>query len=317
MERKKQRIAVVFNSASGPCDCRGSVEKGIAYLRAKGFEVDEKPFPEIPSDIPHFIENISLDDYSILVAVGGDGTANLLASKLVTEEGQKSMAALFVIPAGTFNHFSKHLGIPQNVEEAFEVLVSAERKYIDTAELNGECFINFSSTGVYSKIIRDRIRNEKTGSGRWWSFARSFVKNIIRYQVFYIEITKGGKKTSLKTSFVFVGNNPFIFGLPNVLEERESLNEGVLQLLVAKDCGRFGLFQLFLLLLLRDFEKVQKRFYFDSLCLTSFEISGRKKTFDVGLDGEMKKIRSPLRYHIRPRSLQVLVPRKRQGDEKL
>ena len=48
-----------------------------------------------------------------VVAGGGDGTVNAVASKLIG-----TGTALGVLPLGSLNHFSKDAGIPQDVEQA-------------------------------------------------------------------------------------------------------------------------------------------------------------------------------------------------------
>lgn len=53
-----------------------------------------------------------------LIAVGGDGTANLAATWLLDQEPGIELA---VVPAGTGNNLARGLGLPLNVEAAFEL----------------------------------------------------------------------------------------------------------------------------------------------------------------------------------------------------
>jgi len=76
--------------------------------------------------------------YDVVVAVGGDGTANevingLMAAKL---EG-KNIPKLAVIPAGRGNDFAASMGIPGDIEAAISVLSAGKSKTIDIGHVTG------------------------------------------------------------------------------------------------------------------------------------------------------------------------------------
>ena len=77
-----------------------------------------------------------------IVAAGGDGTVNAVASALVGTQ-----AALGVIPLGTLNHFAKDAGIPLDLDAAIDTVIR-HHQLVDVGELNGH-IINNSSIGLY------------------------------------------------------------------------------------------------------------------------------------------------------------------------
>jgi diacylglycerol kinase family enzyme len=79
-----------------------------------------------------------------IVAAGGDGTVNAVASCVAGTE-----AVLGVLPLGTLNHFAKDLGIPLQIEEAVATVVGGQIKRVDVGEVNGRTFVNNSSIGLY------------------------------------------------------------------------------------------------------------------------------------------------------------------------
>jgi len=65
------------------------------------------------------------DGYDIVIAVGGDGTVNEVASGLVG-----TSTALAIIPTGSGNGLARHLGIPVDIDSSISVI--AKNNIIDT-----------------------------------------------------------------------------------------------------------------------------------------------------------------------------------------
>ena len=65
------------------------------------------------------IELAAKKDYDIIIAVGGDGTINEVASGLL-KRGQGSLG---IIPAGTGNDLSRSLNIPQDPRLALDLIL--------------------------------------------------------------------------------------------------------------------------------------------------------------------------------------------------
>src|SRR5436190_19053332 len=105
------------------------------------------------------------DAFDLVVAGGGDGTVNLIAAALLG-----SGKHFGVIPLGTLNHFAKDLNIPLNFDEAVQNLLSGSAVQVDVAEVNGQIFLNNSSLGLYPTIVRERVKHQRLGSGKWPAF---------------------------------------------------------------------------------------------------------------------------------------------------
>ncbi len=88
--------------------------------------------------------------YYSFLAIGGDGTVNLMASTLCGRPHRLS-----IIPAGTTNTVSRVLDIPQVIGEAIKVAASSDKvKSVDRLEIQGRILIMNVSEG---KIVTSRI----------------------------------------------------------------------------------------------------------------------------------------------------------------
>src|SRR5437764_15237383 len=67
--------------------------------------------------------------YEIIVAAGGDGTVNSIASAIVNTE-----KVLGVLPLGTLNHFARDLKIPSDLEAAAQTIVAGNISKVDVGE---------------------------------------------------------------------------------------------------------------------------------------------------------------------------------------
>ena len=98
--------------------------------------------------------------YDVIVAAGGDGTINAVASVLVGH----NIVKLGIIPRGTLNHFARALEIPTDMEKAVETIVAGHVKMIDVGQVNDQIFVNNSSVGLYPSIVRMRESLQNLGS---------------------------------------------------------------------------------------------------------------------------------------------------------
>jgi YegS/Rv2252/BmrU family lipid kinase len=96
------------------------------------------------------------------VAVGGDGTVNLVANALLGHEWSEP-PILGILPAGTGCDFVRVFGIPQDVEHAARHLVGTETYRSDAAVLEGDWgtryFMNIAQAGIgaASAITADKL----------------------------------------------------------------------------------------------------------------------------------------------------------------
>lgn len=235
-----------------------------------------------------------------VVAGGGDGTVNTVASCLV---GTK--VALGVLPLGTFNHFAKDLRIPLDFEAALENIARGRHHTIDVGEVNNHIFINNSSIGLYPHIVRRREGlRAKLGIDKFRAMVYAAATIFKRFPIFQIRVDIDGHETRLKTPFVFVGNNEYAMDFFN-LGTRSRLDQGQLCLYTTNCTGRTCLLRLAIRLLFNSLEQAKD---FDSRLVEELLLDTKRKKLRVSLDGEVVRMKPPLRYRIRRAALQVLVP---------
>ncbi len=233
----------------------------------------------------------------VFVAAGGDGTVNVVASALA-ESGRR----MGVLPVGTLNHFGKDLGLPLELKEAVAAIARGTACGVDAGEVNGQIFVNNSSIGAYPGMVVDRERMKKGGANKWASLVAASVKAFVRFRCMQVELEVHGKVHRCTTPFVFVGNNEYCMDGMR-LGGREQLDRGELAVYLAPGASRMTILRMAVAVCLGRLKQVPE---FTEYKVKSMTVNVGRRNLRVSYDGEVKRMRGPLRYAMHPGSLQVI-----------
>ncbi len=122
------KFLFIVNPKSGTTTKERVINSIHQYLPAENFKIIywNDPLQDIEHDI-----KCNLQNFDVVVAVGGDGTVNLVARALINTK-----AALAIIPSGSGNGLARYLGIPLEINKAIEALLTGKTITIDTCEVN-------------------------------------------------------------------------------------------------------------------------------------------------------------------------------------
>lgn len=240
------------------------------------------------------------DKMDLVVAGGGDGTINAVASVLAG-----SGVPFGVLPLGTLNHFAKDIGMPLELDAAVLTICAGHTRRVDVGQVNGQVFLNNSSLGLYPDIVLDRDKQRRRlGRGKWLAALWATLAALARYPFLSVRMSVDGERLARRTPFVFIGNNEYTMsGLS--IGERTRLDAGLLWLYVAQRPGRLGLLRFALRALLGKLGEARD---FDVLNAADMEIDTRHRHVRVATDGEVTVMQTPLRYRAWPGALTVIVP---------
>lgn len=297
--------AVIINAASGAGDKEEVRERLTDFFKSRDAEA-RILFAQSGAEIEALARRAVEDDCSPVIAGGGDGTINAVASHVVG-----TGRALGVLPLGTLNHFAKDIKIPLELEEAARVCVEGRVARVDVGEVNGRIFLNNSSLGLYPSIVREREKlQERLGHGKWRAFFWASLTVLRRYPFLKVRLSTDETELARTSPFIFIGNNEY--EMENFdIGSRSCIDKGQLSLYIAQRTGRMGLVRLAWRAL---FGGLRNEEDFDALCTKEIWIETRKSRLRVATDGEVNIMPTPLHYRVRPGALHVLVPE--ESDER-
>jgi YegS/Rv2252/BmrU family lipid kinase len=131
------RYRIITNPIAG----RGAGERAIPEieraLRAAGLEFDLVR-TERPWHAAEIAERAGGEGYAVVVAVGGDGTANEVLNGLMrAKEKQGRTAAMGIVGVGRGNDFACGIGVRHGIAEGCRVLVEDRRRVMDVGRVVG------------------------------------------------------------------------------------------------------------------------------------------------------------------------------------
>ena len=107
-------------------------------------------------------KKLQANGYDGVFAVGGDGTVNLVGAQLIG-----TGIPLGIIPLGSGNGLSKDLDIPQDTEEALQLIHTSVVRNIDTITLNGMPSIHLSDLGFNALVVERFCNGDTRGPGSY------------------------------------------------------------------------------------------------------------------------------------------------------
>jgi len=296
--QKHRSVQVFINGKSGGASALKSRADFTASIQAI-FPDAKTTYVTEQMDVKRLTREAIQQGSTLIVAGGGDGTVNAIASVVAGTQ-----TVLGVLPLGTLNHFCKDLGIPMELKASIENLGSGHEIAVDVGEVNGHMFVNNSGLGLYPTIVRLREERQTQGESKWFAAAFAAARALRHYQRLALRLTTGGKELTRRTSIVFLGNNEYaIEGLD--IGTRTRMDAGILCLYIAGETSFLKLIRLTIGALMG---KLQKERDYDKILTTDVWINSKHSVLNVSIDGEVILLPPPLHYCIRPKALRVLVP---------
>lgn len=233
-------------------------------------------------------------DTDILVAVGGDGTINEIASAVSGSE--KIMG---IVPYGSGNGLARSLGIPLNDKQAVLTLNKLNVNRIDSGTFNEKNFFNMAGIGFDAHISAVFAGNVTRGLG---GYVQTAISEISAYQCQHYTLEIDGVRFSRDAFMISIANSSQ-FGNNAHISPFASLKDGLLDVVITKP---FPLYQ-FPVLGYRMFSRSAHRSKYIEI-IKGKEINiVREGGGAIHLDGEPCEMASELQINIKPLSLSVLV----------
>jgi YegS/Rv2252/BmrU family lipid kinase len=292
---RPQRIVFIVNPKAGTnlqkhiCD---SVEKNLNRLK---FDHDFR-FTERPEHAKDLAKEAIAEGFEIVVAVGGDGSINEIASALLGTD-----AVLGIVPAGSGNGLAMHLGYGRDIDEAVKKLNTAEERLIDVGLMNGQPFINLAGVG-FDGLVSNLMKESE-----WRGFIPYFLKSVeagLKYTPRECTIELDDKVLTEKCFIISVANGP-MWGYNFQIAPDARLDDGFFEVVILKDVPKW---QYFALVPSTLNGKIYEAEFVEHFTTRRVKISAPGKNY-VHLDGEGLMLESGLEFEIKPKALKILAPK--------
>ena len=184
-----------------------------------------------------------IEKADIIVACGGDGTINEVASCIIG-----TPILLGIIPLGSGNGLATNLKIPKKLDKAIGIIKRKNVRTIDIGVLNKKYFFSNTGVGFDAYVIKNY---EESNNRKFLSYINAFFKSFKNINdTRLIEVTMNKETFKVKPFMIFISNSNEL-GYKVSLTPKASLEDGLLDILIVPKLNAFKIILFSLLMIIK------------------------------------------------------------------
>ncbi len=279
------------------------VDAGIQKLQEAGISVETVS----SNDVAQTEKEISARHKNIdfVIVGGGDGTISSTAQSLY-----RYRLPFAILPLGTANDLARSLGVPTNLNEAFELILANNLRWIDLGSVNDHYFFNACHIGLGVSITHELTPELKKKWGVL-SYCKAFLTALADSGEFAVELTVDQVTYRKRALELAVGNGRF-YGGGNIVDEKSSIDDGLLRLSCIYPKTVWELLAISPLIRKGKQNQAERTF-----CVSGKEIKVKTPVrMEVDADGE-PVTQTPAHFKVIAKALQVFAPLEENDNKSL
>lgn len=296
MPNSQQKVLFLINHKAGSAQLFDIEYTITLHAQQNGYQhfiyiIKDNPVKGICESLKNYKPNV-------VVAIGGDGTVNMVASAI-----KFTGIKLLIVPYGSANGMAKELNMPLNLADCLNLLNPEKGvvKNLDMLLVNGNNVVHLADVGLNARIVY-RFQTGKTRG--MLSYAKHLLSEILflGYKKFTITLNGNTIRTVKAVSITFA--NATKYGTGAVINPDGFLDDGLFEICIVKPFPKIMVFSLALQMFRNRLKYSQ---YFEVLQCETALIRCKKKTtlqYDGEVLGKVKEISVEVQKH----ALQIIVP---------
>ncbi len=289
---EKKRILFVVNPISGGKKKSGFKKRATEDIDTTKYDA-EFVFSEHVNHAYELAKAAVASGVDMVVAVGGDGTINEIASAL-----NQTDTVLGIVPEGSGNGLALYLGIPLNERAAVRRLNHFECMAIDSGKINDHFFFNMAGIG-FDASVSDRFAQANLRGPI--GYLKTVLTEISTYKPKRYQLTIDGETIEREAFMVSVANSPQ-YGNNAYIAPQASITDGALDVCIVH---KFPLYT-FPMMLFHLFNKTADQSEYIEIIPGKQIRIVREASDPVHVDGEPKELGEVLDISVIPSSLKIL-----------
>lgn len=236
-----------------------------------------------------------------IVAVGGDGTINEVASSLYS----KPDAVMGICPFGTGNDFARVLNVSTEPNEAAAVLLGGQVRPVDIGLVGDKPFTNIAGLGFDVDVVINTEKFKRRFHGMV-PYLLGIMKSLLSLKAIKIRLTADGRVIEREVTICAVGNGSHMGGGMHALPKADAC-DGLFDVCVIEKVSLFRL-----LTLLPKFIKGRHLGNRHVEYFRAGEVTIECERTPMQLDGELGEY-APAKLKLLPGALKMMLPKAGAG----
>ncbi|MDH1699174.1 diacylglycerol kinase family protein [Acinetobacter johnsonii] len=306
MSEQLKPLSLIYNKKSGfhAANKDEVYEQLVADLSTAGFEIQSfelsecMNFDQMMQDI--LLRHRQAENVGVVVAAGGDGTLNAVASKLMGTD-----IPMGILPLGTFNYVARVLNIPLDLLDAAKAIGEGQPRSVHVAQLNQHIYLNNASLGLYPLFIQKREQfNKHFGRFPLHAYTSALDVLIRDRKELKLEVEVDGQRYPVKTPLIFFGNNQLQLAEMK-LRIAEAAEAGKVAGVVVAKSDKRTLFKTLWQMIKGNLDQASDVY---SFAADEVIVHSKRNKLTVAVDGEIVTMTPPLKITVRKHALNIMVP---------
>lgn len=219
---KRKRLLAIINPMSGTGNKEAIPELIDSIISVDKWNIS-LCFTEHPAHATQLARQAVDEQVDVVVAVGGDGTLNEVATALVN-----TPVALGIVPCGSGNGFARHLHISLNVREALETINNGYSERVDYCTVNGRPFFCTCGAGFDAQVSH---KFAEAGSRGMVTYIKTTINEFFKYHGEHFKIIIDDTVIQEK-AFVVACCNAAQYGNNAFIAPQASMQDGLIDVTV-------------------------------------------------------------------------------------
>lgn len=163
--------------------------------------------------------------YDLVVCSGGDGTLDEVVTGMM-QSGFRT--PIGYIPAGSTNDFGGSLGLPKNMVQAAQTIVSGRNFPCDVGSFNTDTFVYIAAFGLFTDVSYETEQEVKNVLGHM-AYLLEGMKRLSAIRSFPMKVSYDDQIIEDDFIFGMITNSTSVGGFKNITGKNVKLDDGVFE----------------------------------------------------------------------------------------
>ena len=294
-----KKALFIYNPLSGNRDIATELDKIVGhFIKNKIILTVIRLEEEVYDMLSDLLKNL---DYDFIIGVGGDGTIDSIARRIVKNNVKKPYA---VIGSGTCNNFTSNISMPSGVYKAIEEIAKYKTAMVDIGCLQtGQIFLSSLAIGVFAETSFETNSDLKEWLGPF-AYHLQGLTQLPNIKTNKFTIKSDEKILEIQAYMVLVLNGTNVGNIGGLFGNNVDIKDGLFEMIIVKEANPVDLANL--LVKVVKGEDFTNSNIIEIIKSSKFEIDCEDRSLAVRIDGE-KGPSLPLKLSVKPNYINVIV----------
>lgn len=294
-----KKALFIYNPLSGNRDIATELDKIVGhFIKNKIILTVIRLEEEVYDMLSDLLKNL---DYDFIIGVGGDGTIDSIARRIVKNNVKKPYA---VIGSGTCNNFASNISMPSGVYKAIEEIAKYKTAMVDIGCLQtGQIFLSSLAIGVFAETSFETNSDLKEWLGPF-AYHLQGLTQLPNIKTNKFTIKSDEKILEIQAYMVLVLNGTNVGNIGGLFGNNVDIKDGLFEMIIVKEANPVDLANL--LVKVAKGEDFTNSNIIEIIKSSEFEIDCEDRSLAVSIDGE-KGPSLPLKLSVKPNYINVIV----------